>query len=101
MPSHSSHLLQPLDVVYFSPLKTAYRQLIQDLARQSIFHVDKADFLGMYQQACIAIYSERNIASGFRATGLIPYNPERVLSNLTITKTPLPLSTSYGQITSP
>ncbi len=90
MPSHSSHILQPLDVACFGPLKTAYSRLIQNLARSGRFHVDKTDFLANYQQARPVIHSEKNILSGFRATGLIPFDPERVLSSLTITKTPSP-----------
>jgi hypothetical protein len=96
MPSHTSHLLQPLDVGCFGPLKIAYSQLIQNLARQGIFHVDKSDFLTMYKKARTTVFSEQNIKSSFRATGLIPYNPERVLSSLTITKTPSSPLTSYG-----
>lgn len=90
MPAHSSHILQPLDIACFSPLKTAYSRLIQDLARQGIFHLDKTDFLTNYQKVRPVTHSESNILSGFRATGLIPFNPDRVLSNLTITKTPSP-----------
>ena len=100
MPPHTSHLLQPLDVACFSPVKKAYGQLVQQLAHQSIFHVDKMDFLEMYEQAHKAIHSEKNILGGFRSTGLIPFSPERVLSTLTITKTPSPPSTSHGQQTS-
>ena len=48
---HTSHILQPLDVGCFGALKTAYGRLIADLARQCIFHVDKADFLTMDHQA--------------------------------------------------
>ena len=32
MPPHMSHLLQPLDVGCFSPLKAAYRQQVQEFA---------------------------------------------------------------------
>lgn len=96
MPLHSSHLLQLLDVACFSPLKQAYSKLVQQLARNSVFYIDKTDFLGMYQQARKVIYSEQNIISGFRATGLILFNPERVLSALTITKTLSPPSSLYG-----
>jgi hypothetical protein len=66
-----SYILQPLDVACFGLLKTAYRHLVQDLTRRSIFYIDKADFLGMYQQARTAIYSEQNILSRFRTRGLI------------------------------
>ena len=101
MPSHTSHLLQPLDVACFSLLKKAYSRLVENIARQCIFHVDRADFLGMYKTARTQIFSKQTIKSGFRATGLIPFNPERVLSSLTITKTPSPPSTSHGQQSSP
>jgi hypothetical protein len=33
MPAHSSHILQPLDVVCFSPLKLKYSQRVRALAR--------------------------------------------------------------------
>jgi hypothetical protein len=80
MPSHSSHILQPLDISCFGPLKHAYSQLVLGLGRLGIFHVDKADFLGMYYQTRQSIINKQNITSGFRATGLLPFHPERVLS---------------------
>jgi hypothetical protein len=97
MPPHSSHLLQPLDVACFSPLKQAYSKLVQQLARKGIFHLDKTDFIANYQTARLETHCEQNAISGFRATGLIPFNPDRVLSALTITKTPSPPSTSHSQ----
>ena len=93
MPAHTSHILQPLDVACFSPLKNAYGHLVQDLARYAIFHVDKADFLTMYMQARGTTFSEQNITSGFRAAGLIPWNPEYVLEQL---PDPTPPSSSHG-----
>jgi hypothetical protein len=42
----------------------------------------------MYYQARTAIFSEQTIKSSFRATGLVPYNPEYVLSQLIATPTP-------------
>jgi hypothetical protein len=41
MPPHSSHVLQPLDVVCFSPLKRKYSQRVRDLARRRVFYIDK------------------------------------------------------------
>jgi hypothetical protein len=95
MPPHTSHLLQPLDVGCFSPLKTAYGRLIADLARRQIFHVDKADFLAMYHQARASIFSEKTIQNAFKATGIVPFNPEYVLSKLLAT--PSPPGSSHGQ----
>jgi hypothetical protein len=45
MPSHSSHILQPLDVGCFSPLKQAYGGEIRGLANSHIDHTDKKAFL--------------------------------------------------------
>ena len=62
---YTSHLLQLLDVTCFSLVKKAYGQLVQQLACQSIFYVNKTDFLEMYEQAPRAIHLEKNILSGF------------------------------------
>ncbi|KAM4067167.1 DDE superfamily endonuclease [Hirsutella rhossiliensis] len=70
MPAHSSHLLQPLDVGCFSPLKTIYGR--------------KQDFLPMYLDARRQALSPSNIRSGFMATGLFPFDPNRVLSRLQV-----------------
>jgi hypothetical protein len=41
--------------------------------------------------------SDQNIKSGFQATGLIPYCPERVLTCLTVVRTLSPLRTTTGK----
>jgi hypothetical protein len=98
MPAHTSHLLQPLDVSCFSPLKRAYGQGVQELARQGVHHIDKLDFLSLYTRARALALTEQTIKSGFQATGLVPTDSQRVLSSLTvINKTPSPPSTSYGE----
>jgi hypothetical protein len=90
MPAHSSHLLQPLDVSCFAPLKQAYGHEVTELARNHIFHVDKQDFLAIYTRIRPAVFTESTIKSGFEATGLVPYCPDRVLSSLTVVRTPSP-----------
>jgi hypothetical protein len=45
-------------------------------------HIDKQEFLLLYQQARTQALHESNIRSGFAATGLVPYEPDRVLSLL-------------------
>ena len=82
MPAHSSHLLQPLDVSYFSFLKQAYRKEIEKRMGLGINHIDKNEFLTIYPSVRTAALSEKNIQSGFQATGLVPYNPEQVLTCL-------------------
>ena len=96
MPSHSSHLLQPLDISCFAPLKHYYGQKIQEMAQNGIHTVDKMDFLSIYTKIHHCAFSEANILSGFGAAGLVPFNPERVLAKLNIKKfkTPTPPSSS-------
>ena len=45
MPPHASHILQPLNVRCFAPLKQAYKKEIKSLADSHITHVDKKAFL--------------------------------------------------------
>lgn len=91
MPPHSSHLLQPLDVSCFAVLKRSYGRQIEDLMRAGVNHIDKSDFLPAYFTARTEALTLRTIRSGFAATGLVPYDPERVLSKLnTQLQTPTP-----------
>ena len=50
LPPHSSHLLQPLDVGCFSPLKTTYTKELEKTFRLGINHIDKLEFLEIYRR---------------------------------------------------
>ena len=65
--------------------------------RNGVNHIDKHDFLQEYLIARTESMSIANIQSGFAATGLVPHDPERVLSKLhTQLKTPTPPSSSHA-----
>ncbi|KZL83982.1 transposase [Colletotrichum incanum] len=97
MPAHSSHKLQPLDVGCFSPLKRAYGKEIEGLMRAHITHIAKEDFLPAFYKAYDAAMTKSNIQAGFRATGLVPYDPEYLISQLdTKLRTPTPPGSSAG-----
>lgn len=82
MPPHSSHLLQPLDVGCFGPLKQAFSKQNQNLIRNHIFHVNKKDFIACLYTALQTAFTPANIQAGFRGSGLHPFNPDAVLSHL-------------------
>lgn len=84
LPPHSSHLTQPLDVGIFSPLKRAYGAEINTLIQASITHISKVEFLSAYHAAYNKVMSKENIAGAFRGAGLIPYEPEAVLSKVDV-----------------
>ena len=94
MPSHSSHLLQPLDVRCFAVLKRAYGRFVSDLARTGYNHIDKFDFLDDYQRARLEAFQQPAIIqNSFAASDLVPVDTERVLSKLNISlRTPTPPS---------
>jgi len=82
MPPHSSHLLQPMDVGCFGPLKQAFSKQNQSLIRKQIFHVTKLDFIASIHAAINTSLTANNIQAGFRDAGLFPLNPDAVLSRL-------------------
>ena len=82
MPAHSSHLLQPLDVGCFSALKQSYGRLVEQIMSRGVNHINKREFLPLYKQARQIALHQNNIQAGFAATGLVPYSPDRVLSQL-------------------
>ncbi|KAL1983171.1 hypothetical protein VTN96DRAFT_421 [Rasamsonia emersonii] len=99
MPPHSSHLLQPLDVSCFAVLKRAYVRLMGNNMLLGINHIDKLDFLEAYPKAHTEAFKSENIKNGFAATGLVPFQPDRVLQQLNIQlKTPTPPGSRAGTI---
>ena len=58
-----------------------------------INHVSKLEFLCGFREAFFTSITERNIQGGFAGAGLVPYDPERVLSKLDVKlRTPTPLN---------
>jgi hypothetical protein len=94
MPAYTSHILQPLDVSCFGPLKKVYGSQIENKMRLGINHITKEEFLPTFFTAHQQTMTVENITSGFRATGLAPFDPERVLEKLgpVIEATPSPRS---------
>ena len=71
IPAHLSHLLQPLDVGLYSFLKPAYGYQINFFIRVSINHITKAEFFIVYLTAHNAVFTEKNIKTGFKRAGIL------------------------------
>lgn len=84
LPSHASHLVQPLDVGCFGPLKRAYGRQLEDFIKSSITHITKTEFFIAFQAAHVIALSKTNIQAGFRASGLLPFDPDMIISKLDI-----------------
>ncbi|KAH7464010.1 hypothetical protein FOMA001_g17859 [Fusarium oxysporum f. sp. matthiolae] len=98
MPPHSSHLLQPLDVGCFGPLKKAYGREIEHLIRRSITHISKTEFFPAFYAAFQLTMTEANIKGVFRGAGIVPFDPAVVISKLDVQlRTPTPVEEEAQQ----
>ena len=81
-PPHSTHTLQPLDVVMFKPLSTAYsKELTTHLHKgQGLSVVKKGDFFHLFWKAWIGTFTKELILKSFEATGISPLQPNVILN---------------------
>ena len=82
LPSHSTHLLQPLDVGVFSAMKQHHQNALYDSIRYGDYTFDRTDFLAAFQEIHDRTMKKKTIIGGFIKTGLFPFNPEVVLSKM-------------------
>jgi hypothetical protein len=88
LPPHTSHLLQPLDVGAFSPLKRALSTEIEKLFRLDVGRTPRTEWTEAYITARAKAFISRSIESSFRASSIYP------LSGIAIPSTPrMPTST--------
>ncbi len=94
--SHTTHILQPLDVRIFGPLANAYKLFIEKKCRYRTGRsVDKTAFLKHYIEAREKAISPKNILSAWIAAGLIPLNPEHVMTKRSLGTGPSKSLTSH------
>lgn len=63
MSPHTSHLLQPLDVNVFGPLKRAYGKLVEEMILAGNILIKKT--LHLYPPTCKKAFNQENIRNGF------------------------------------
>jgi 4-hydroxybenzoate polyprenyltransferase len=80
LPAHTSHVLQPLDLSIFSPLKHAYRKYLNNIntwAESTV--VGKRTMLRCLLKARQDAITARNIKTGWKAAGLWPVSMAKPL----------------------
>lgn len=87
LPPHSTHTLQPLDVVLFKPLSSAYSAELTTYLQKSqgLVPIKKGDFFPLFWKAWISSFQEEIILKSFEATSISPFNPEVILKRFTKT----------------
>ena len=86
LPANSTHLLQPLDVAFYGPLKRSWRKIPDEYKASgrktgSTLSKDRFPTLLRKLQDKVGLISE-NLISGFNKCGIHPINAQRVLSQL-------------------
>jgi hypothetical protein len=81
LPPHSTHTLQPLDVVMFKALSSAYSNALSDHLQttQGLIPINKTDFFPLFWQAWTSSFHEDAILKAWEATGIWPQAAESVL----------------------
>ncbi|EED23902.1 pogo transposable element, putative [Talaromyces stipitatus ATCC 10500] len=78
-----NNIIPPLDVSCFAVLKRQYGQLVEQRVRLGFNHIEKYDFLTAFPEARTMAYTAENIQNGFKATGLVPFDPDHIYQKLT------------------
>jgi hypothetical protein len=65
-------------------LKRAYSREVEALIRHHINHITKLEFLPAFKAAFDQSFMSANICSAFRGAGLVPFQPDVVLSRLDV-----------------
>ena len=82
LPPHSTHVLQPLDIGVFCPLAVNYKKIVMEASDMSRhYSVRKEAFIKHYLLARQIIFTPEIIASAWRKSGLLPYNPSLILGD--------------------
>ena len=84
LPPHCSHILQPLDVGVFAPLKRALASETDAALRLDTGRISRVEWVEMYVRAREKALTSNNIRGGWRGAGLAPLSPITVLDKLPV-----------------
>ncbi|XP_063216021.1 uncharacterized protein LOC134527346 [Bacillus rossius redtenbacheri] len=88
LPPNSTHLLQPLDVGFFRPMKGAWRNILNEWKEsdqgRKLRTIPKESFPVFLKMLVenLKEKSSQNLKSGFQACGIVPLNQDAVLKKL-------------------
>jgi len=79
LPPNSTHLIQPLDVGFFGPMKRAWRKQLKSYAEKdpAAKFLDKPLFPGMLKELLECLHPDRHLPTAFERCGLFPINREK------------------------
>jgi hypothetical protein len=72
------HIVQPCDASIFKPLKTAWKQVVQNHKQTTNKYITKATFAPLFQKTFDQAMNEYIIRNDFRCCGLYPLDADAV-----------------------
>lgn len=86
---HSTHIMQPLDIGFFHPLKEVWRDTVRKWKTQNnVLYLKKEQFPSVLKIALDSLPNlPKTIKSSFESTGLVPFNAEAVDYDIISSKT--------------
>ncbi|RAL67200.1 hypothetical protein DID88_007977 [Monilinia fructigena] len=82
LPPHCSHLLQPLDIAVYGPMKRYHALEVDRYSRAGVKRIQRAEWVGLFQNIRKKALNSSNIKAGWRGAGLVPFAPRKVLDSL-------------------
>lgn len=82
LPSHSSHLLQPLDLCALGMVKRAFTEELTKFTNEHSYGAEKQDMCALIHTALVNGMSVANVTASFAAAGLCPFDPQRAMRRI-------------------
>ena len=96
---NSTHIMQPLDIAFFHPFKEIWKKIVTKWKNENNMKELKKEVVGIVIKKALESMAEEDIIkNGFRASGLVPFNPSAVNYDL-LNKRKLkkPVSVDHGE----
>ena len=102
LPAHASHLLQPLDLSLFGPLKKGWVKACAAFHHLTSVVVNQRNFSKVFNIAWHSSNTPDVIRAGFRRSGIYPFNPQAFdYTRLAPSKPSTPRTTSFTTLSIP
>lgn len=82
MPSHSTHLTQPLNISIFQLLKNSHQKELQKSIREGNITFSRKDFAAVFSKIYRDGFKRHNIISGFEKAGIWPTTSKPVIDRI-------------------
>ena len=79
LPPNTTHILQPLDVGVFGPMKRSWRAILKNYKVSTrAANITKERFPGLIKELWRRSLTPDHLISGFQAVGLVPFDPSAI-----------------------